>query len=379
MSEKKIRMATGDNPLKQGHTIVGGRPSGNRNLGKDIPRGLEILMMRAAVDPAFLETLVGKRDALAEELQIPLVAAEREMLRIVPDSQLREMASRTPVDEKHRKALSGGSAAAMVALLAQLTFAPVAGRADPADAAQGVTKTGELLDRGSIRLAQAPGDPITPVGGGARPDSPGQVGDELATGTTPGWDIMPPGGARSDEPIDRRKRMPDPNVEGGIRSEVPPDSPVLIPPPVSPDVPLTPKKPPEGPLSLESLRDTVLGTEVNGMPFEKAIQAVEEDTGLKITVQAIQGADLGVKVETRSNGIPLGKVLRRMCSEVAGSEGLFELQIEGREIILRIKSVAGGRPEVQPVIEPPTTVEPPKPDVMTRGIRPDRPLGGIRP
>ena len=42
-------------------TIVGGRPPGSGQPIGDIPRGIEILLKKAAVDPAFQELLLRQR------------------------------------------------------------------------------------------------------------------------------------------------------------------------------------------------------------------------------------------------------------------------------------------------------------------------------
>lgn len=123
MTKKKIRMATSDNPKEQGHTIVGGRPEGNRSLGSGIPRALEVLVKKAAVDEQFKSELLQKRDKLAEELNLPLDASEKAMLGCVPAEHLEQMIRHTQVPENQKQHLVGASAAAIVALVAQLTFA----------------------------------------------------------------------------------------------------------------------------------------------------------------------------------------------------------------------------------------------------------------
>ena len=76
--KKPVRMATPDYPnpvssdnvqagnLKsQGHTIVGGRPAGKSSHGGSIPRGMEILLKRAAIDEEFRQRLLEERSGVA--------------------------------------------------------------------------------------------------------------------------------------------------------------------------------------------------------------------------------------------------------------------------------------------------------------------------
>jgi len=66
-------------------TIVGGRPPGSgQNVG-DIPRGIEILVKKAAVDPDFKRALLSKRADSADEIGLRLEPAEVLMLRAAPE------------------------------------------------------------------------------------------------------------------------------------------------------------------------------------------------------------------------------------------------------------------------------------------------------
>lgn len=49
-------------------TIVGGRPLGSGRSQRGIPRGIEVLVKKAAIDPAFREVLLEKRGAAAAEI-----------------------------------------------------------------------------------------------------------------------------------------------------------------------------------------------------------------------------------------------------------------------------------------------------------------------
>jgi len=53
-------------------TIVGGRPPGCGQPVEPIPRGIEVLIKKAAVDPEFRSLLIEKRDAAAREIGLAL-------------------------------------------------------------------------------------------------------------------------------------------------------------------------------------------------------------------------------------------------------------------------------------------------------------------
>ncbi|GAG42054.1 unnamed protein product, partial [marine sediment metagenome] len=61
-------MAQEDRPMEQPAvrtTIVGGRPPGSGKTVGPIPRGIEVLIKKAAVDPGFKMLLLAKRDGAA--------------------------------------------------------------------------------------------------------------------------------------------------------------------------------------------------------------------------------------------------------------------------------------------------------------------------
>ncbi|MGD0091203.1 MAG: hypothetical protein ABSE73_14900 [Planctomycetota bacterium] len=98
-------------------TIVGGRPPG---CGQDVgavPRGLEVLMKKAAVDPAFKQLLIEKRAGAAQAIRLTLEPAEALMLAQVPAAQLESIIARTKVREIDRAAFLGQAAALMLAAL----------------------------------------------------------------------------------------------------------------------------------------------------------------------------------------------------------------------------------------------------------------------
>jgi len=327
--EKKINMARPEEDTAgngQGHTIVGGRPSGMTDPGRGIPRGMELLLKRAAVDDDFFGELLVKRATVADSLAIPLDPAERAMLNAIPEAQLRGIITRTKVPEIQKKALTGASAAAMIALLTQLTFTPVAGRAETPPAKD---QTGELAPPTGAGLPNAgiSADENDRMTRGIRPDFP-----------------MPPGGARPDVPA------------ADIENHVEP-------------APASAAWKPGQPLSFEALQQIPVKTEVSGQPFGQAINRISVDTGITIQVMSIPSIDNGRPAETQTSGLPLGKALRRLCAEAAGEHALFEIEIGDIEVKIRFRPKSGA---VQPATQPRPSSDDPGSHI-TRGIRPDIP------
>jgi acyl carrier protein len=110
-----------DRPLEQEAvrtTIVGGRPPGSGQPVGDIPRGIEVLVKKAAVDAEFKALLLSRRAAAAEQIGLTLQPAEAMMLAVAPAAQLEAIIARTSVPGEHRRAFLGQAAAVMLAALA---------------------------------------------------------------------------------------------------------------------------------------------------------------------------------------------------------------------------------------------------------------------
>ena len=98
-------------------TIVGGRPPGSGQPLGDIPRGIEVLVKKAAVDPHFSQLLLAKRAEAAEAIGLQLDPAEAAMLAAIPAEQLEAVIARTSVPEHHRRIFLSAAATAMLAAL----------------------------------------------------------------------------------------------------------------------------------------------------------------------------------------------------------------------------------------------------------------------
>ena len=84
---------------------------------RKLPRGIEVLVKKAAVDPEFRALLLEERAGAAGEIGLDLAPAEAAMLAAIPASQLEATISSTKVDEKVRPAFLGRAAALMIAAL----------------------------------------------------------------------------------------------------------------------------------------------------------------------------------------------------------------------------------------------------------------------
>jgi hypothetical protein len=106
-------------------TIVGGRPPGPGKSVGAVPRGIEVLVKKAAVDPGFKALLLAERSAAAAEIGLELSDAEVAMLDGVPVEQLEAIIANTTVSPKIRPAFMGRAAAVMLAALGTtvVTFA----------------------------------------------------------------------------------------------------------------------------------------------------------------------------------------------------------------------------------------------------------------
>ncbi|MGD8718947.1 MAG: carboxypeptidase-like regulatory domain-containing protein [Candidatus Zixiibacteriota bacterium] len=91
-------------------------------MRREIPRNVEVLIKKAAVDPAFKETLLSKRARAADDIALALEPAEAAMLEAVSDEQLKTIIGRTKVSPNLRPVLLGATAGAMLAALAAAAY-----------------------------------------------------------------------------------------------------------------------------------------------------------------------------------------------------------------------------------------------------------------
>jgi hypothetical protein len=121
--DERIKMARPEEAEAVRTTIVGGRPPGNGAIPRHIPRGIEVLIKKAAVDPAFKKLLMEKRAGAAEAIALKLEPAEAAMLTAVPEAQLRAIVANTKVSPRLRPAFLGYAAGVMLAALGAAAYA----------------------------------------------------------------------------------------------------------------------------------------------------------------------------------------------------------------------------------------------------------------
>jgi len=156
-------------------TIVGGRPPGSGTGIGAIPRGVEVLVKKAAVDAVFRTRLLAARAAAAADIGLQLSPSESALLAAVPQAQLAAMIDGTRVPERQRLAFLGSAAAVMLAAI-------------------GLTSCD-----------------VTPTRG-VQPDQP------------PPSDRPAPAGIRPQE-APQPAPKPDPRINEGIRPDLPPPKP----------------------------------------------------------------------------------------------------------------------------------------------------------
>jgi hypothetical protein len=128
---RNVNMARPGEPEAVRTTIVGGRPPGNGKGVSDVPRGVEVLVKKASVDPKFKKLLLETRAAAAETIALVLEPAEAAMLDAVPQPQLEAIVANTKVSPKLRPAFLGYAAGVMLAALSTAVMACEGGPIEP--------------------------------------------------------------------------------------------------------------------------------------------------------------------------------------------------------------------------------------------------------
>lgn len=154
-------------------TIVGGRPPG---CGKDvgeIPRGIEVLVKKASVDPEFKALLLEKREGAAERIGLELAESEILLLRSIPKAHLETVISHTQVRPMDRKAFLGYAAATMLATLGLVSCDPGwSGGSQPPPAPAGVPPDRPPMEEETTKGIRPDRPPESKDKGGIRPDRP---------------------------------------------------------------------------------------------------------------------------------------------------------------------------------------------------------------
>jgi hypothetical protein len=134
-------------------TIVGGRPPGSGKPLGPIPRGIEVLVKKAAVDPEFRRLLLETRGEAAKAIGLVLDPSEAMILAVVPAAQLEAIIAQTTVSASIVPAFLGRAAAVMLAALG-VGFAVAAGE-QPAAAATDQPAAKQPAERSEKQASKA--------------------------------------------------------------------------------------------------------------------------------------------------------------------------------------------------------------------------------
>ncbi|MHC4193231.1 MAG: hypothetical protein ACYS8I_01020 [Planctomycetota bacterium] len=125
-------MKSHDNPARPSEqevpdaTIGDGRSSGSGTDVGAIPRGIEVLVKKASVDPQFKKILLEKCADAAGQIGIELTDAEAAMLARIPREQLEAIISGTKVKPENRHVFLSNAGKLMLAALGVAVIVTVA-------------------------------------------------------------------------------------------------------------------------------------------------------------------------------------------------------------------------------------------------------------
>ena len=96
--------------------------SDQRTIGGAIPRGVEVLINKAAIDTEFKALLLNDTREAAKVIALELTSPEEFLLRAIPCDQLEVIIEKTVVPEEHRSAFLGMTAKVMLLALATMAL-----------------------------------------------------------------------------------------------------------------------------------------------------------------------------------------------------------------------------------------------------------------
>jgi len=158
-------------------------PQGADKALGPIPRGIEVLVKKAAVDPDFKQILMERRAKAADEIGLKLEPTEATMLAAVPAKQLETLIANTKVSEVSRAAFLGRAATVMLAALGAVAVQGCSTRGTQPSLPP---KKGQEKEKDT----QKDPPPEAPQSAGVRPDTPPERPKE----------IKAKGGSRPDKP-----------------------------------------------------------------------------------------------------------------------------------------------------------------------------------
>jgi hypothetical protein len=249
------------------------------------------------------------------------------MLACIPAEHLEKMIQATEVPPAQHKLLARGTAAAMLALLAQLTFAPVPGRAEapPKINLRPSTSRSENDEYAVVK--------------GIRPDIENE--DHLADrGARP--DFPEPVLTNDDDLI-----FPDEDPDGIESSE------------------------PTAPAFARAVKISIAGKKLR-----EALKEIEKDTGIAIIVSGIEERLADYVVESDISGLPAKMAIETICLETASEACEFEINWQNDPPLATInfqetvENPDGDISEELPAVKPGQSKDD---SAIIRGIRSDFP------
>ena len=148
--------------------------------GTPVPRGVEVLINKAAVDSGFKRLLLSDRQGAARAIGLVLEPSEEMILNAIPDGQLEAIINRTVVPEQYRPAFLGSVAKAMLVAITAMALAgcpvPVTGIAPdrptptPTKPTEDPDPDGKPTD--ANKSPEQEKNKVSSPKGGSRPDRP---------------------------------------------------------------------------------------------------------------------------------------------------------------------------------------------------------------
>ncbi len=127
-----------------------------------IPRGLEVLLKKAAIDPEFRVLLLEQRAGAAAAIELDLTPAETAMVNAIPADQLKQLIANTTVPSEQRRVFLGRTAAAMLlAIGAGAVLLPMCARAKSRGISPDRPRRGEIPTAPTNRQGNAQAQPTT--------------------------------------------------------------------------------------------------------------------------------------------------------------------------------------------------------------------------
>jgi hypothetical protein len=190
-NSERIKMARPGEAEAVRTTIVGGQPPGSGRRVGAVPRGVEILVKKAAVDPAFKKLLFENRAEAADAIALKLEPAEAAMIAAVPEAQLDAIVANTKVNASLRPAFLGYAAGVMLAALAATTGCEDAGTSpDDPGATRGIQPDFPATADASGKIPPAEGENAE-TANGAKTKEPERDENSLPSGSGLGTGIRP--------------------------------------------------------------------------------------------------------------------------------------------------------------------------------------------